>query len=326
MKVKHYKITKPKRLISEMNGWKQAWHGYYRLEEATRHELEVTSQERTLEVDCLLSIVEDISKRRKQHINLIELGAGWGENCMALAGIVDFKLILHNIKSYSYLAVEAEPYYYELIEKHFVMNDLPIKILHAAVSDKMGSCRYNRFTSPNSYYGQGMTFNGNFSGSKLKTMALAGYYLLMGKTVKVPMITVDRLLSKYSTQFKKRASEILREKHMRNNEVSNLPSRDRVLFAIQEMQEELLNHKAKVDIIQCDVQGVEDKVIKGAMESIRQGRIDYWLIGTHHKKLNEKCRRMLEPYYDCVVDVMPSKEKRLGLNQDGTQLFRRKGL
>jgi FkbM family methyltransferase len=281
MEVKHFETIKPKRLAPEMNGWKQAWHGYYRLEEATRHEIEATSQERTLEVDCLLSIVEDISKRGKQHINLIELGAGWGETCMALAGIVDFKLIPHNIKSYSYLAVEAEPYYCELIEKHFVTNDLPIKILCAAVSDKMGSCRYNRFTSPNSYYGQGMTFGGNFGGSKLKTMALAGYHLLMGKTVKVPMVTVESLLFKYFSH---------------------------------------------VDIIQCDVQGVEDKAIKGAKESIEQGRIDYWLIGTHHRKLNEKCRRMLEPYYDCVVDVMPSKEKRMGLNQDGTQLFRRKGL
>ena len=62
------------------------------------------------------------------------------------------------------------------------------------------------------------------------------------------------------------------------------------------------------------------------MESIKQGKIDYWLIGTHHKKLNEKCRKLLEPYYDCVVDVMPSKEKMMGLCQDGTQLFRRKRL
>ncbi len=281
MDVKHYEIAKPKRLAPEINGWKQAWHGYYRLEEATRHELEATSQERTLEVDCLLSVIDDISKRGKQHINLIELGAGWGETCMALAGIVDFKLIPHNIKSYSYLAVEAEPYYCELIEKHFVTNDLPIKILCAAISDKMGLCRFNRFTSSDSYFGQGMTFGGNFGGSKFKTMVLAGYHLLRGKTVKAPMVTVDSLFVEY------------------------------------------FRH---VDIIQCDVQGVEDKVIRGAMESIRQGRIDYWLIGTHHKKLNEKCRRMLEAWYDCMVDVMPSKEKRMGLNQDGTQLFRRKGL
>lgn len=280
MDVKHYKIVKPKRLIPEINGWKQAWYGYYRLEEVTRHELEATSHERTLEVDCLLSIVADISKRGKQHINLIELGAGWGETCMALAGVVDFKLIPHKIKSYSYLAVEAEPYYYHLVKNHFVTNDLPLESLRVAVSDKEGSCRFNRFTSPDSYFGQGITL-GNFGGSKLKTIVLAIYHLLKGKTTKVITETVDSLLMKYP---------------------------------------------AHVDIMQCDVQGVEDKVIKGAMESIKQGKIDYWLIGTHSKGLNIKCRQMLEPYYDCVVDVMPSKEKRLGLCQDGTQLYRRKGL
>jgi FkbM family methyltransferase len=281
MDVRHYEIVKPKRLAPEVNGWKQAWYGYYRLEEATSHEIEATSQERPLEVDCLLSIVEDVNKRGQQYINLIELGAGWGETCMVLAGIIDFKLIPHNIKSYSYLAVEAEPYYCQLIEKHFITNDLPLKILHVAISDRIGLCRFNQFTSSSTYFGQGMTFGGNVGGSRLKTMALAGYHILRGKTVKVPMITVDSLLD---------------------------------------------NYYPHVDIIQADVQGVEDKVIKGAMESIKQGKIDYWLIGTHHKKLNEKCRRMLEPWYDCVVDIMPSKEKRMGFNQDGTQLFRRKGL
>lgn len=278
MDIKHYKITKPKRIISATNGWRQAWHGYYRLSEVTQMEIEATSQERTLEVDCLLSIIEDISNRGKQHIKLIELGAGWGETCMALAGAIDFKLIPHNIKSYSYLAIEAEPYYCELIEKHFLTNDLPLKVLHAAVSDKVGSCRFNQFTSSATYYGQGMTFGGNFGGSRLKTMALAGYHLLRGKTVKVPMVTVDILLDRH------------------------------------------------IDIIQVDVQGAEDKVIEGAREGIEHGRIDYWIIGTHHVRLNQKCRQMLEPWYDCIVDVMPSKEKRMGLKQDGAQLYKRKGL
>jgi len=281
MDVKHYEIRKPERLVPAMKGWEQAWYGYYRLREVTRTEIEATNQERTLEVDCLLSIVADINKRKEQYISLIELGAGWGETCMALAGIIDFKLIPHNIKSYSYLAIEAEPYYCDLIMKHFIVNNLPLKILRAAVSDKVGVCRFNQFTSPSTYYGQGMTFGGNFGGSKLKTMALAGYHLLIGKTVKVPMVTVDGLLG--------------------------------TIFP-------------HVNIIQCDVQGVEDKVIKGARESIGQGKIDYWLIGTHHPKLNKKCRQMLESYYDCVVDVMPSKEKWMGLNQDGTQLYKRKGL
>jgi len=326
MEIKHYAIKKPERIISEFNGWKQAWYGYYRLEETTKHELEATSQERTLEVDCLLSIVEDISKRGKRHINLIELGAGWGETCMALAGIVDFKLMPHNIEGYSCLAVEAEPYYCELIERHFATNDLPIKVFRAAVSDRVGYCRFNQFTSPSSYYGQGMTFGGNFGGSKLKTVALAIYHLLIEKTVKVPMTTVDYLIDKHFSQQIGKVSTVFKEAYIHNSKVFNQCKRQQVVSTVQEVQNAILNPQFHIDIIQCDVQGVEDKVIKGAMESIKQGKIDYWLIGTHHKKLNEKCRKLLEPYYDCVVDVMPSKEKMMGLCQDGTQLFRRKRL
>jgi len=325
MNIKHFEITPPKRKVSK--GWRQAWYGYHRLIEATRHEIKATSQERTLEVDCLLSIVEDISKRGKRHINLIELGAGWGETCMALAGIVNFKLIPHNIEGYSCLAVEAEPYYYELTKDHLRINGLrESKTLHAAISDKVGYCRFNQFTSPSSYYGQGMTFGGNFGGSKLKTVALAIYHLLIEKTVKVPMTTVDYLIDKHFSQQIGKVSTVFKEAYIHNSKVFNQCKRQQVVSTVQEVQNAILNPQFHIDIIQCDVQGVEDKVIKGAMESIKQGKIDYWLIGTHHKKLNEKCRKLLEPYYDCVVDVMPSKEKMMGLCQDGTQLFRRKRL
>lgn len=275
MNIKHYEVNTPKR--PKIEGWRQAWYGCYRMKEATEHEIEITKQERTQEVNCLLSIVDDISKRDKTHINLIELGAGWGETCLALAGIVNFKLIPHNIKTYNYLAVEAEPHYCWLIREHFRVNKLPINLLNAAISDKVGYTRFNLRTTPNNEFGQGITF-GNFAGSKLKTLALASYHLLKKKTVKVKTVTLDSIIDKH------------------------------------------------IDIIQCDVQGVEDRVIKGTMKSIEQGNIDYWLIGTHHKNLNVKCEYLLHPWYECIVDTLPSKEKQLGLCQDGLQLFRRRGL
>lgn len=274
MDIKHYKVNAPKRL--EIPNWRQAWHGYYRFKEV-EHEIEITKQERTNEVDCLLSIVNDISKKGKTHINLIELGAGWGETCLALAGVVDFKLTPHNIKTYDYLAVEAEPHYAWLVREHFRVNKLPMNLLEAAISDKVGWCKFNLRTTPNNEFGQGITF-GNFAGSRLKTLALAGYHLLKRKTMKIRTTTLDKIIDKH------------------------------------------------VDMIQCDVQGVEDRVIKGAMNSIKQGKIDYWLIGTHSEKLNRECKELLIPYYYCVLNTLPSKEKQLGLCQDGLQLFKRRGL
>jgi FkbM family methyltransferase len=274
MDIKHYKVNTPKR--PDIEDWRQAWHGYYRYKE-TEHEIEITKQERTQEVNCLLSIIDDISNRGERHINLIELGAGWGETCLALAGVIDFKLIEHNIKTYNYLAVEAEPYYAWLVKEHFRVNKLPINLLKAAISDKIGWCKFNLRTTLNNEFGQGITF-GNFAGSKLKTLALAGYHLLNKKTIKVKTVTIDSIV------------------------------------------------KEHIDIIQCDVQGVEDKVIWGALSSIIKGNIDYWLIGTHSKQLNIKCEQLLRPWYECIVDILPSKEKQLGLCQDGLQLFRRREL
>ena len=272
MDIKHYKVNTPKR--PNIEDWRQAWYGYYRFKEV-EHEIEITKQERVQEVNCLLSVIDDISKRGKTHINLIELGAGWGETCLALAGVIDFKLIPHNIKTYNYLAVEAEPHYAWLVREHFRVNQLPINLLEVAISNKVGWARFNQYTSTNNSFGEGITF-GNFAGSRLKTLALASYHLMKYKTVKVKTFTVDSIV------------------------------------------------KDHIDIIQCDVQGVEDRVIKGAMKSIIKGNIDYWLIGTHHKNLNEKCEYLLHPFYECVVDILPDKEKQLGLCQDGLQLFKRR--
>ena len=89
-----------------------------------------------------------------------------------------------------------------------------------------------------------------------------------------------------------------------------------------------------MDIVHMDVQGAECDVVEGALKSIKRGRIDYWLIGTHRRwfrNTNDKLRRLLEPYYDVVVDLPPDKIGHVdGLKpiqcRDGIQVYKLKRL
>jgi FkbM family methyltransferase len=85
-----------------------------------------------------------------------------------------------------------------------------------------------------------------------------------------------------------------------------------------------------VDIIDVDVQGAEYDVIRGASQSISNGIIDYWLIGTHAPDLNEKLKKYLSSKYDIIVNIYPdSLSKPEGFapvkTHDGIQLYKRKG-
>lgn len=85
-----------------------------------------------------------------------------------------------------------------------------------------------------------------------------------------------------------------------------------------------------VDLVDMDVQGNEVRVIDSAYESIQRGKIDYWKIGTHNKKYNDKLKKLLTPYYDLMVDVYPNSIGGInGLKakvEDGIQVYKRKGL
>ena len=87
---------------------------------------------------------------------------------------------------------------------------------------------------------------------------------------------------------------------------------------------------SKIDLIDMDVQGNEVRVVKGGMESIKEGIIDYWKIGTHRRKHNDRLGEMLSPYYDLIVDVYPNSiggvDGLLAKVDDGIQVYKRKGL
>jgi len=105
MKIKHFDIQTPKSSPRWGNDWLQMWHGNHRLAKCWDDKLTNTS-ERDFEIDCFLSILAEI---KKDSVRMFELGAGYGEWCLALDGVLKHKLIQTQIKSYRCLAIEAEP-------------------------------------------------------------------------------------------------------------------------------------------------------------------------------------------------------------------------
>ena len=85
-----------------------------------------------------------------------------------------------------------------------------------------------------------------------------------------------------------------------------------------------------IDLVHIDVQGAEDKVIKGADGLISSGNIDYMIIGTHGDKKHSKVKSMLESAYEFVVDIKPNSidETNVGKveTQDGILVCERKGI
>lgn len=190
---------KPQPIMYAGEEWVEGWHKHYKMKSISTFEDEISALDRKPEIEAFLSILKEIDKT---HVSLLELGAGWGEWCLALAGAVRYRLVPHKVKTFDYLAVEGEPYYCELIKKHFMFNMLPVNVLNCAVSDEDGICYFDKFSGEKTFFDtwctQGMTFNGNIAGSKLKTWIMAMYRILRKEVVKVPMLKVDTILKLYN--------------------------------------------------------------------------------------------------------------------------------
>ena len=165
-------------------GWKKTCYGYFHMEKVTSQKKKERDQKTHKIADPSIKgegfieqqIFLNIIKTLKGHVNLIELGAGRGDWCLALAGIVDFNLIDHEITSYKCLAVEAEPTHYEWTKTHFEEQHINAIPVHGAVSDKNGECSFYSVEDPASGYGQAISEKGNLT---------------------VPCFTLDYLMNKY---------------------------------------------------------------------------------------------------------------------------------
>ncbi|MBA7606401.1 hypothetical protein ES703_13549 [subsurface metagenome] len=204
MIIRHFDIQTPEAKPPQGKGWEQLWSRYYwmtkcisrqrRTEWAerdrnTRAEGKMTETE--FQQDCLLSILADI---KSNQVNILELGAGWGRICLALAGVIDYKIIPLIPISYRCLAVEGEPTHYQWAKEHFEIHNVRGIAVNGAVSSKSGTCRFSADASPDSQYGQSMIplFN------RYRIPSPGGlYYILTKKTVKIPMYSLDHLVQTY---------------------------------------------------------------------------------------------------------------------------------
>lgn len=163
MIIKHHNVNKPQ--IEAPVGWSTGWHGNFRKieckSEAARlkfHEAQDKAHslhllgERELEVDCFLSILQDINK---PHITFMELGAGYAEWCIALDGVIKHKIVDVIPQSYYALAVEGEPLHYMWAAQHFEKNNVKGKALQVAVSDRRETVEFSIGNSADNY-GQGI--------------------------------------------------------------------------------------------------------------------------------------------------------------------------
>ena len=196
MKLKHYDI---------IPGKHKAWYGLKRygcpaeVKLALKRDTDKAGgmnciSERELEVNCFLSILADI---KKPHINLIEAGAGWGEWCLALAGVIENKIIPIEADTYSALGIEADWVFYDHMQRNFSYNRLSAKAIYGAVSNHNGYGKFNTGFISKKYCGGSLSFNGTFKGSAIAGKALGLLNLVTGRTNRVEYFTIDYLVDKY---------------------------------------------------------------------------------------------------------------------------------
>lgn len=167
-------------------GWKSTGYGYFQMEKV------ISDKKKALDIKAHKlpdDFIKDESYIEHQFfrniiratpqgpINLFELGAGRGDWCLALAGIIDFKLIETPITEYRCLAVEAEPTHFEWMKTHFETQNIKAIPIHGAISSADGGCKFLSLGDPASDYGQSVRPDGNLT---------------------VPGYTIDTLFNKYN--------------------------------------------------------------------------------------------------------------------------------
>lgn len=167
------------------SGWKKMWYGYFQMEKVISQEKKDIDRkshrvsnssslkgEDYIERQFFLNIIRSL----KGHVNLFELGAGRGDWCMALAGVIDFNLIDTEVTSYNCLAIEAEPAHFGWTKTHLEGQQIKAIPVYGAISSKTGKCKFYSVVDPASNYGQSVRDDGNLT---------------------VPCYTIDYLIDTY---------------------------------------------------------------------------------------------------------------------------------
>ncbi len=243
--------------------------------------------ERELEVDLFLSILADI---KKPHINLIEAGAGWGEWCMALAGVVKNNIIPIAARNYFAIGVEGDFKFYDHMRRNFKFNHLRARAVYGAIANHNDWCRFNvGFLSKNNCGGS-MSFKGTFKGSTICGRMLGLLNSLIKKSILVEQWTIDFLIR----EFTKRHLDILH---------------------IDVQGSELLVFKGAED---CFKRALIDYILIGTHAPNLHSKVKAMLLNTH-VIIAEAVPNQVNH-----IDGMPPVWIAKG--QDGLILFKRKGL
>jgi FkbM family methyltransferase len=144
-------------------GWRRYWHGYHQMEKVRSARKKIANKinynnmregvhkESFVEKQIFLNIVQQVNRRS---ISMMELGAGRGDWCLALAGTIVHRLIPCTADRYRCLAVEAEPTHFEWTKQHFEQQHINATAVHGAVCGHDGNCKLYTKADPADHYGQ----------------------------------------------------------------------------------------------------------------------------------------------------------------------------
>lgn len=239
------------------DGWIRDWFGYER-HISTVNEMD-SPKSRCEEIQWFRWVASQLEDR--PFVTIVEAGAGYGPWSMALAG-------LRNGKAYKCIAIEANPEYVELTKRHFERQGIKGEVIHSAISDFNGVCKFDTNFLP---FGQGITYTGRIKGSRVLAKIWGFLHIATGNITKVRTETLDTLLDRLGI--------------------------------------------SRVHILQMDIQGAEVKAIKGLKKHLKEGSIEYLMIGTHHESINFKLMRIISRGYKLKVNILPRH------GEDGLQVW-----
>ena len=76
----------------------------------------------------------------------------------------------------------------------------------------------------------------------------------------------------------------------------------------------ILSLKQPVDLLQMDVQGIEQEVLLGGENTLEEGTVKTFLIGTHNRNLHRKCIKLLEGFgYRVEYDLFDTVDQPDGI-------------
>ena len=188
------------------DNWIRDWHGNYRMTKCLNQEFNTMIDkresdtiergnipERHFERYAIASIIETI---KSKDAVFVEVGAGYGEWCLAFDGLIRNRIVPKNVKSTPLcIGIEPDPNHYEWLKEHFEYNEIKGRCLDAVVSDIDGWVRINKNSKPDYDYGQTILNHGAD-----KRTAMGALQYVLQNTMKVMSYTMDRAMWQMRTK------------------------------------------------------------------------------------------------------------------------------